>query len=155
MHKTMQSSCTPRAPKSSKPRTNLELWPKHFASLPFTSNHLARRDRPHVVIMAATRSPGIPISWVSRQLIDGKIRSAFFIQLKAFTKGMFVVCPSKKTPAGVARRNAHDLNVRVACAQRSAAGRAYHRRFFYSSHRQSHASLHEMVSGSKGNNCVA
>ena len=90
---------------------NLELWPKILPHYRYIK-YLERGTDRNVVIMAASRS-GIPISWVSEQVIDREKFEVRFHHLKAFTKGMFVVWTFKETPAGVLVEIAHDLNFRV------------------------------------------
>ena len=90
---------------------NLELWPKILPHYRYIK-YLERGADRNVVIMAATRS-GIPISWMSEQVIDREKFEVRFHHLKAFTKGMFVVWTFKETPAGVLVEIAHDLNFRV------------------------------------------
>ena len=90
---------------------NLELWPKILPHYRYIK-YLERGTDRNLVIMAATRS-GIPISWMSEQVIDREKFEVRFHHLKAFTKGMFVVWTFKETPAGVLVEIAHDLNFRV------------------------------------------
>jgi hypothetical protein len=90
---------------------SLELWPKILPHYRYIK-YLERGTDRNVVIMAASRS-GIPISWVSEQVIDRERFEVRFHHLKAFTKGMFVVWTFKETPAGVLVEIAHDLNFRV------------------------------------------
>ena len=90
---------------------NLELWPKFLPHYRYIK-YLERGTNRNVVIMAANRS-GIPISWMSEQIIDREKFEVRFYHLKAFTKGMFVVWSFKETPAGVLVEIAHDLNFRV------------------------------------------
>jgi len=111
MHKT--NSIIMQAPRAKifETAANLELWPKilpHYRSIKYLERGAGR----NVVIMAATRS-GIPISWMSEQVIDREKFEVRFHHLKAFTKGMFVVWTFKETPAGVLVEIAHDLNFRV------------------------------------------
>ena len=58
------------APKTTifETAANLELWPKILPHYRYIK-YLARGTDRNVVIMAATRS-GIPISWMSEQIID-------------------------------------------------------------------------------------
>ena len=90
---------------------NLELWPKILPHYRYIK-YLERGPDRNVVIMAATRS-GVPISWMSEQIIDRQKIEVRFHHLKAFTKGMLVVWTFKETPAGVLVEIAHDLNFRV------------------------------------------
>ena len=90
---------------------NLELWPKILPHYRYI-RYLERAPERNVVIMAATRS-GIPISWVSEQLIDRQKMEIRFHHLRAFTKGMQVVWTFQQTPAGVLVEITHDLNFRL------------------------------------------
>ena len=90
---------------------NLGLWPKILPHYRYIK-YLERGTDRNVVIMAANRS-GIPISWMSEQVIDWEKFEVRFYHLKAFTKGMFVVWSFKETPAGVLVAIAHDMNFRV------------------------------------------
>jgi Polyketide cyclase / dehydrase and lipid transport len=90
---------------------NLELWPKILPHYRYIK-YLERGTDRNVVLMAASRS-GIPISWVSEQVIDRENFEVRFHHLTAFTKGMFVVWTFKETPAGVLVEIAHHLNFRV------------------------------------------
>jgi uncharacterized membrane protein len=90
---------------------DLEQWPKilpHYRYIKFLERGMDR----NVVIMAASRS-GIPISWMSEQVIDREKIEVRFHHLKAFTKGMFVVWTFKETPTGVLVEIAHKLSFRV------------------------------------------
>jgi hypothetical protein len=90
---------------------NLELWPKILPHYRYIK-YLERGGDRNVVIMAATRS-GIPISWMSEQIIDRERVEVRFHHLKAFTKGMNVIWTFKQTPNGVFVEIAHDLTFRV------------------------------------------
>jgi ribosome-associated toxin RatA of RatAB toxin-antitoxin module len=101
------------APKMSVFETaaNLELWPKilpHYRYVHF----LERGPNRNVVLMAATRS-GIPISWISEQIIDANRLEIRFHHLKAFTKGMRVVWTFQDAPSGVLVEIKHDLPSRI------------------------------------------
>jgi len=61
--------------------------------------------------MAATRS-GIPVSWVSEQVVDRERMEIRFTHLRAWTKGMEVVWTFHETPAGVRVEIVHDLKFR-------------------------------------------
>ena len=61
--------------------------------------------------MAAVRD-GIPISWVSEQIIDRAKREVRFNHLRAFTKGMHVVWTFDETPDGLRVEIVHDLRFR-------------------------------------------
>ena len=90
---------------------NLELWPKilpHYRYIRF----LERGANRNVVIMAARRS-GIPISWISEQIIDRSRLEIHFHHLKAWTKGMRVVWTFSDTPDGVLVAISHNLQFRI------------------------------------------
>jgi ribosome-associated toxin RatA of RatAB toxin-antitoxin module len=90
---------------------DLELWPKilpHYRYIHFYE----RATRRNVVKMAAIRS-GIPVSWVSEQLIDPDAMQVHFCHLKAFTKGMRVIWTLHENPTGVLVEIVHDLKFRV------------------------------------------
>jgi uncharacterized membrane protein len=111
MHKT--NSIIMQAPRADVFETaaNLENWPNILPHYRYIKYVKRERDR-NLVIMAATRS-GIPISWMSEQIIDRQKIEVRFHHLKAFTKGMFVVWTFRETPAGVLVEIAHDLKFRV------------------------------------------
>src|SRR5437763_4498659 len=111
MHKT--NSIIMHAARSEifETAANLELWPKILPHYRYI-RYLERAPERNVVIMAATRS-GIPISWVSEQLIDRQKMEIRFHHLRAFTKGMQVVWTFQQTPAGVLVEITHDLNFRL------------------------------------------
>lgn len=91
---------------------NLELWPKilpHYRYIQFYEKSPTR----NVVRMAATRS-GIPVSWVSEQVIDRDALEIRFHHLKAFTKGMRVVWTFTDKPDGVLVEIMHELRFRFA-----------------------------------------
>ena len=90
---------------------NLELWPTmlpHYRYIRF----LERTPDRNIVIMAAKRS-GIPISWMSEQIIDRDRMEIRFHHLRAWTKGMNVVWTFSDTPAGVLVEISHDLRFRI------------------------------------------
>ncbi|MGB8355818.1 MAG: SRPBCC family protein [Chthoniobacteraceae bacterium] len=102
-----------RAPKERifETAANLELWPKilpHYRYIHYYEKSPTR----NLVKMAATRS-GIPITWISEQIIDREALEVRFLHLKAFTKGMEVVWTFKDTPDGVLVEILHDLKFRV------------------------------------------
>ncbi len=101
-----------RAPKERifETAADLELWPKilpHYRYIHFYEKGPTR----NVVKMAATRS-GIPISWVSEQVIDRDALEVRFHHLKAFTKGMRVVWTFTDTADGVLVEILHELRFR-------------------------------------------
>jgi hypothetical protein len=111
MHKT--NSIIMNAPRTEifETASNLALWPKILPHYRYIK-YLERGADRNVVVMAAVRS-GIPISWLSEQIIDREKMEVRFRHLKAFTKGMFVVWTFRETPAGILVEIAHDLNFRV------------------------------------------
>ena len=111
MHKTNSIIMHASRAEIFETAANLELWPEILPHYRYIK-YLERGTDRNVVIMAAIRS-GIPISWVSEQVIDREKFEVRFHHLKAFTKGMFVVWSFKETPAGVIVEIAHDLNFRV------------------------------------------
>lgn len=89
---------------------DLSLWPKilpHYRYIKYLEKSPAR----NVVKMAAKRS-GIPISWVSEQIIDREATEVRFTHLRAWTKGMEVVWTFDETPEGVLVKIVHDLKFR-------------------------------------------
>jgi ribosome-associated toxin RatA of RatAB toxin-antitoxin module len=90
---------------------NLELWPQILPHYRYV-RYLKRGPDRNVVVMAATRS-GIPISWISEQIIDRERLEIHFHHLKAFTKGMRVVWTFRDAPGGVLVEIMHDLAFRV------------------------------------------
>jgi ribosome-associated toxin RatA of RatAB toxin-antitoxin module len=111
MHKS--NSIIMRAPKTLifETAADLELWPKILPHYRYI-RYLERRVNRNIVVMAATRS-GIPISWISEQIIDPDRLEIHFHHLKAFTKGMRVVWTFQDAPAGVLVEIKHDLAFRV------------------------------------------
>jgi hypothetical protein len=90
---------------------DLSLWAKilpHYRYIDYLEPKTATRN---LVKMAATRS-GIPISWVSEQIIDPAALEIRFTHLRAWTKGMEVVWTFKETDAGVLVEIVHDLQFR-------------------------------------------
>jgi Predicted integral membrane protein len=91
--------------------SDLSRWPSilpHYRSI----KYLERGNDRHVVKMAAHRD-GIPVSWVSEQIIDRDALEIHFHHLRAFTKGMDVVWSFQETPDGTLVRIIHDLKFRV------------------------------------------
>ena len=101
------------APKTTifETASNLELWPKILPHYRYI-RYLERSPNRNIVVMAATRS-GIPISWISEQVIDRERVEIHFHHLKAFTKGMHVVWTFRDAPGGVLVEIMHDLAFRV------------------------------------------
>jgi ribosome-associated toxin RatA of RatAB toxin-antitoxin module len=90
---------------------NLELWPEILPHYRYI-RYLERGPNRNIVVMAATRS-GIPISWISEQIIDRERLEVRFHHLKAFTKGMRVTWTFQDAPGGVLVEIEHDLAFRV------------------------------------------
>jgi ribosome-associated toxin RatA of RatAB toxin-antitoxin module len=111
MHKTNSIIMQASRAEIFETAANLELWPKILPHYRYIK-YLERGSDRNVVIMAANRS-GIPISWMSEQVIDREKFEVRFHHLKAFTRGMLVVWTFQETPAGVLVQIAHDLNFRV------------------------------------------
>jgi aromatase len=111
MHKTNSIIMQASRAEIFETAANLENWPKILPHYRYIK-YLERDPDRNVVIMAATRA-GIPISWMSEQVIERQKFEVRFHHLKAFTKGMFVVWTFKETPAGVLVEITHDLNFRV------------------------------------------
>src|SRR5260370_8424056 len=111
MHKTNSIIMQASRAEIFETAANLELWPKILPHYRYIK-YLERGTDRNVVIMAAARS-GIPISWMSEQVIDREKFEVRFHHLKALTKGMLVVWTFQETPAGVLVQIAHDLNFRV------------------------------------------
>jgi len=111
MHKTNSIIMQASRAEIFETAANLGLWPKILPHYRYIK-YLERGTDRNVVIMAANRS-GIPISWMSEQVIDREKFEVRFHHLKAFTKGMLVVWTFQETPAGVLVEIAHDLNFRV------------------------------------------
>ena len=89
MHKTNSIIMQASRAEIFETAANLEHWPKILPHYRYIK-YLERGTDRNVVIMAASRS-GIPISWMSEQIIDRERNEVRFHHLKAFTKGMFVV----------------------------------------------------------------
>lgn len=102
-----------RAPKEAifETAANLELWPKILPHYRYI-RYLERGSDRNVVVMAARRS-GIPISWISEQIIDRGRLEIHFHHLKAWTKGMRVVWTFVEEPDGVRVTISHDLRFRI------------------------------------------
>jgi ribosome-associated toxin RatA of RatAB toxin-antitoxin module len=111
MHKTNSIIMQASRAEIFETAASLEHWPKILPHYRYIK-YLERGTDRNIVIMAASRS-GIPISWMSEQVIDRERNEVRFHHLKAFTKGMFVVWTFKETPAGVLVEIAHDLSFRL------------------------------------------
>ncbi len=90
---------------------DLSRWPAILPHYRYI-HYYERSPGRNVVKMAAVRS-GIPISWVSDQIIDRDRIEVRFRHLKAFTKGMEVVWTFQETAEGVRVEILHDLRFRV------------------------------------------
>jgi len=91
--------------------SDLSRWPELLPHYRYI-DYLERGSDRHIVKMAATRD-GIPISWVSEQIIDRERMEVRFLHLRAFTKGMAVVWTYDETPDGTEVRIVHDLKFRI------------------------------------------
>jgi ribosome-associated toxin RatA of RatAB toxin-antitoxin module len=90
---------------------NLEAWPRFLPHYRYI-HYYERGPERNVVKMAAKRD-GIPIAWVSEQIIDRRTWQIRFRHLKAWTKGMEVVWTFKEQDRGVLVTILHDLRFRV------------------------------------------
>ncbi len=108
-----ESSIVIRAPKQRifDVTSDLSRWPELLPHYRYIT-YLERGDDRHVVKMAAHRD-GIPISWISEQIIDRERFEIRFIHLKAFTKGMAVVWSFDEKPEGTLVRIVHVLRFRI------------------------------------------
>ncbi len=90
---------------------DLEQWPRilpHYRSIRYLEKGVDR----NVVKMAAVRD-GIPISWISEQIIDKERPEIRFRHLTAWTKGMEVVWNFLPLANGVSVTIAHELHFRI------------------------------------------
>lgn len=108
-----ETSLVIRAPKQAifDAAADLSRWPALLPHYRYIT-YLERGNDRHVVKMAAHRD-GIPISWVSEQVIDRERLEIRFTHLRAFTKGMGVVWSFEEKPEGTLVRIVHVLNFRV------------------------------------------
>jgi ribosome-associated toxin RatA of RatAB toxin-antitoxin module len=108
-----ESTILIRAPKSVifEAAADLSRWPELLPHYRYIT-YLERGADRHVVKMAAHRD-GIPISWVSEQVIDRERLEIRFVHLRAFTKGMAVVWSFEDRPDGTFVRIVHVLNFRI------------------------------------------
>jgi len=102
-----------RAPKQAifESAADLSRWPALLPHYRYIT-YLERGNDRHVVKMACHRD-GIPISWVSEQVIDRDRLEIRFTHLRAFTKGMGVVWSFEEKPEGTLVRIVHVLNFRI------------------------------------------
>ena len=92
--------------------SDLERWPKllpHYRAIRF----LERQNGRAIVYMAATRDPGLPISWVSAYEADATRLELRFEHLRAWTQGMKVVWTLTPTRDGTRVEIMHDLRFRI------------------------------------------
>jgi len=108
-----ESSIVIRAPKQRifDVTSDLSRWPELLPHYRYI-DYLERGDDRHIVKMACHRD-GIPISWVSEQIIDRERLEIHFLHLRAFTKGMAVVWTFDERPEGTLVRIVHVLRFRV------------------------------------------
>jgi ribosome-associated toxin RatA of RatAB toxin-antitoxin module len=108
-----ESSIVIRAPKQRifDITSDLSRWPELLPHYRYI-DYLERGDDRHIVKMACHRD-GIPISWVSEQIIDRERLEIRFLHLRAFTKGMAVVWSFDERPEGTLVRIVHVLRFRV------------------------------------------
>ncbi|MBV9490404.1 MAG: SRPBCC family protein [Verrucomicrobia bacterium] len=90
---------------------DLEAWPRFLPHYRYI-RYYERSPHRNVVKMAARRD-GLPISWVSEQIIDRQNCQVRFRHLKAWTKGMEVVWTFEEQPGGVLVTIRHDLHFRI------------------------------------------
>ena len=102
-----------RAPKERifEAAADLSQWPKILPHYRYI-DYLERGNDRHLVKMACFRS-GIPIAWVSEEIIDRARLEVRFHHLRAFTKGMEVVWKFTDTPDGIRVDILHDLQFRI------------------------------------------
>jgi ribosome-associated toxin RatA of RatAB toxin-antitoxin module len=102
-----------RAPKQTifESAADLSRWPAVLPHYRYIT-YLQRGDDRHIVKMAAHRD-GIPISWVSEQVIDRARMEIQFTHLRAFTKGMGVVWSFEEKPEGTLVRIVHVMKFRI------------------------------------------
>lgn len=108
-----ESTIVIRAPKLAifEAAADLSRWHEllpHYRTI----TYLERGNDRHIVKMAASRD-GIPISWVSEQIIDRDRLEIRFVHLQAFTKGMAVVWSFDEKPEGTLVRIVHVLKFRI------------------------------------------
>ncbi len=91
---------------------DLSRWPEilpHYRYIEYLERGVDR----HVVRMACVRD-GIPLAWVSEEVIDRAAGEVRFTHLRAWTKGMKVVWTFTPTAEGVLVDIKHDLRFRIA-----------------------------------------
>jgi ribosome-associated toxin RatA of RatAB toxin-antitoxin module len=108
-----ESTILIRAPKQTifETAADLSRWPELLPHYRYI-HYLERGQDRHVVKMACHRD-GIPIAWVSEQIIDRDRMEIRFKHLRAFTKGMEVVWSFDERPDGTFVRIVHVLRFRV------------------------------------------
>ncbi|MGA3171884.1 MAG: SRPBCC family protein [Chthoniobacteraceae bacterium] len=102
-----------RAPRGEifETAADLSRWPDILPHYRYI--HYYERSPERNVVKMGARRTGIPIAWVSEQIIDRERWEVRFRHLKAFTKGMTVVWTFEETAEGVRVSIAHDLAFRV------------------------------------------
>jgi ribosome-associated toxin RatA of RatAB toxin-antitoxin module len=90
---------------------DLSRWPQFLPHYRYIHYYEQSPTR-NIVKMAAHRS-GIPIAWVSEQIIDRDRLEVRFHHLRAFTKGMNVVWTFEDQPDGVRVTILHELAFRI------------------------------------------
>jgi ribosome-associated toxin RatA of RatAB toxin-antitoxin module len=89
---------------------DLEAWPRFLPHYRYI-HYYERGPERNVVKMAAKRD-GLPIAWVSEQIIDRQAWQVRFRHLKAWTKGMEVVWTFEEHEQGILVTILHDLHFR-------------------------------------------
>lgn len=92
--------------------SDLKRWPELLPHYRYI-NFLGRDQGRDIVQMAATRAPGIPISWVSAYEADSQRLELRFEHLRAWTKGMKVIWTLTPTRDGTRVEIRHHLNFRI------------------------------------------
>ena len=92
--------------------SDLSRWPELLPHYRYI-RVLGKEQGRDIVQMAATRSPGIPISWVSAYDADAQRLELRFEHLRAWTKGMKVIWTLTPTRDGTRVEIIHDLKFRV------------------------------------------
>ena len=90
---------------------DLEAWPRFLPHYRYI--HYYERGPQRAVVKMAAKRDGLPISWVSEQIIDRRAWQVRFRHLKAWTKGMEVVWTFEEQERGVLVTILHDLHFRI------------------------------------------
>jgi hypothetical protein len=117
------------------------------ASLSATIRYLERSPDRNVVVMAATRS-GIPISWISEQIIDRDCCEIRFPSFESVHKRNARSLDISDASAGVLVEIKHDLAFSRECP--GANRRQNHWRLFHSQHCKQNIAPHEGIRRGKG-----